>query len=500
MSTQQRQVKQSSGGLSIGERVQSLAMEHPDKPVIVEIAPDGSATSWTWAQVNDRSDAVAWGMCKRAVGADAVVMIALPMGIDHVTATLAAWKTGATVLPVDPAATARELRTLVTSVQPQLVVAQPDVEGVSFLTGEELATPNGKFHIPAGVIPRSAHCTGGSTGRPRILLRPTPWVYHHDSLPSANDRAIGLGLRQNQLIMTPLFHGGFTKLYHGLALDHTAVLLPRFNARLVPRLIEEYRINYFVVVPTIMQKLVREPEMRTRDLTSVTTIHQGAAATPVQLKRAWMELFPPETVYEGYSSQERIGAVWIRGDEWLRHPGSVGRPVDCEVRIYDEMGRRRGPGEVGEVFIRAPFTAQPQYLGSGPPLPERDGFLSMGDAGYLDRDGYLYLAGRVSDVINVGGAKVYPAEIEKILMEHPAVIDCLVFAAPDATFGQVPHALVVTGPLDTVTSAELWRHCAAELSLYKVPVRYRIVDRIPRAETGKVPRSAITDISAGQLC
>ena len=324
------------------------------------------------------------------------------------------------------------------------------------------------------------------------MLRDKPWTYPVSGLPSAEDRALGMEIGQVQLVMLPLHHTGFTKLHHGLALDHTIVLMSRFDAELALRLIERHRVAYFPTVPTMMRRILDVPGVESFDLTSVKAVHHGSTSCPPDVKRAWLRLFGPETTFEGYSSQERIGAVWIRGDDWLEHPGSVGRPSICDVRIRADGGGAAAVGEVGEIYFRAPFTKQPVYLGAGDELPEWDGYLSMRDMGSLDARGYLHVVGRRTEVIDVAGAKVYPTEVEHVLMRMSSVRDAVVVGRPHDVSGQAVHALVEPADPDTPPSeAELDEHCRTWLEGPKVPASYAVVDKVPRADTDKIRRSAL---------
>jgi bile acid-coenzyme A ligase len=478
--------------IRIGDRIRELAARHPERTAV--IVPDAVGTpALTWGELDRTSDAAAGRLAAAGVGPGVLVAVRLPMGLDHVVATLAAWKLSATVLPLDPESTEREFAVLLDTAHPAVVVATAAHDAVTTVPAAELWTAPlvDPAAFPAGT-PRSAHATGGSTGRPRIILRRPDWVYPAEDFPSTGDRAVGLDVGQVQLAMIPLHHAGFTKLYHGLALGHTVVLVPQVVPARIPELIERHRVNYFIIVPSLMRRLLAVPALREVDVSSVTTVHQSSAGAPPELKRAWMEVFPPETLYEGYSSQERIGALWIRGDEWLRHPGSVGRPVDCEVRVYREDGGVAAAGEVGEVFLRSRFTRQPSYLGDGPALPERDGFMSLGDAGFLDEEGYLHIVGRRAEMINVGGVKVYPAEVEEVLRQHPGVADVAVAARPHAVLGQAVHAVVVPAVADAPPAkADLRRHCQLLLSTAKMPLTYEFRETIPHTDTGKLRRSTL---------
>jgi bile acid-coenzyme A ligase len=246
--------------------------------------------------------------------------------------------------------------------------------------------------------------------------------------------------------------------------------------------------------PIIMRRIILLPGIQGRDLSSIQAIQSSAAPCPEWLKRAWIDLIGAEKVHEVYGSTEGIGATMIRGDEWLEHPGSVGRPVSCELRILDEEGNDLPAGEVGEIFMRPLAEGGPTYRYIGAPAAKAtpDGFASIGDLGWLDDDGYLYIADRRTDMIVSGGANVYPAEVEAALSEHPALADCAVVGQPDEEWGRRVHAIIQPHDPDNPPSvAELDRHCRERIASYKVPKTWEFVHELPRNEAGKIRRSAL---------
>jgi len=160
-----------------------------------------------------------------------------------------------------------------------------------------------------------------------------------------------------------------------------------------------------------------------------------------------------------------------------------------QIRILDDAGRRLPPGEVGAVHMRTGRVGgRPSYLGGLPLAGTPDGFVSVGDHGWLDQDGYLFLAPRRTDLINVGGENVYPAEVEAALLEHPSVLDAMAVGGPDPVFGAVVHARVVRTAGAQPSGPELIRHCAARLAPYKVPNKISFVATVPRSAAGKLER------------
>jgi bile acid-coenzyme A ligase len=190
-----------------------------------------------------------------------------------------------------------------------------------------------------------------------------------------------------------------------------------------------------------------------------------------------------------YSSTEHIGGTMVRGDEWLRRPGTVGRGFFTRISIRDDAGNRLAPGVTGKVFMRAGrSSANDGYLGDQVVETAPDGFASVGDYGWLDEDGYLFLAPRRHHLINVGGEKVSPSEVEAELLEHPAVLDAVVVPVEDDVLGSTVGAYVVAGPGSSVSGKDLMAHCRTRLANFKVPTRVTFVDQVPRSAAGKIER------------
>jgi bile acid-coenzyme A ligase len=224
------------------------------------------------------------------------------------------------------------------------------------------------------------------------------------------------------------------------------------------------------------------------DLTSIRTLLHVGAPCPEHVKRGWLDWLGPERVLELYGGTESIALCMIDGADWLRHPGSVGRATSGELLITDDEFRPLPLGQVGEVWMRPPAGVRTyQYVGAV--ARERDGWESIGDMGRLDEEGYLYLADRREDMILVGGANVYPAEVEAALESHPSVQSAAVIGLPDEDLGNVVHALVQISA--AVTDNELADHVRRRLAPYKVPRGFERSPEPLRDDTGKVRRSAL---------
>ena len=208
---------------------------------------------------------------------------------------------------------------------------------------------------------------------------------------------------------------------------------------------------------------------------------------PPPLLHPWFELLSPEQILTAYGMTENLGLTALRGDEWLTHPGSVGRGFrDTEIRILDAEKRPLPPGEDGDVYLRAPMSAGYRYLGGAPPLPStEDGFRSAGDIGHLDADGYLYIVDRRVDMIVSGGANVFPAEVESALAGHPDIADVVVIGLADAQWGRRVHAVVQLADIDgpagqaPLTEQQVIEYAKSRLAPDKAPKTVEFVDAIP---------------------
>ena len=297
------------------------------------------------------------------------------------------------------------------------------------------------------------------------------------------------------LLPGPLYHNApFSMMMLGTALGAHVVLLPRFDPEATLRAIEQYRVTWTCLVPTMMSRLWRLPQT-TRDAYDVSCLQTAwhmAAPCPGWLKAAFIDWIAPATLMEFYGGTEGIASTVISGDEWLCHRGSVGRVAQGEMQVVGEDGQPLPPDEIGEIYMRSAANRPPtyRYLGAeANTLP--GGWQTLGDLGWFDADGYLYLADRRTDLILVGGANVYPAEVEAVLEAHPFVQSCAVIGLPDEDMGARVHAIVQ--PLGPVTEAELRDYVASQLVSYKTPRSFEFVEDALRDDSGKLRRAALRD-------
>jgi bile acid-coenzyme A ligase len=242
----------------------------------------------------------------------------------------------------------------------------------------------------------------------------------------------------------------------------------------------------------MMHRIWRLPEReRARyDVSSLRCVFHMAAPCPPWLKQAWIEWLGGDVILELYGGTEAQAMTVITGTEWLAHRGSVGRPVLGEMIVLDADGSERPPGEVGEIWMRRGPDAAASYRYVGAiPKSRAGGWESLGDMGWKDADGYVYLSDRDTDMILVGGANVYPAEVEAALDEHPRVASSCVIGLPDEEYGNRVHAIVQAAR--PVEPSELEKFLAERLVRYKVPRTYELVTEPLRGDDGKVRRSAL---------
>jgi bile acid-coenzyme A ligase len=332
--------------------------------------------------------------------------------------------------------------------------------------------------------------SGGSTGRPKLIVDLTPALVD----PTVPEN--GMQLRGTTLVPGPLYHAGpFIVSWQCLLSGGTLILTSRFDPEECLRLIERHRVDWALFVPTMMQRIWKLPaELRERyDVSSLRRVMCTGAPSPAWLKRAWIDWLGPEKIWEAYGGTERIAGTLINGVEWLAHPGSVGKPPpERKMRILRRDGSACAPGEVGEIYMMpaAGRGTTYRYIGAEAEATH-DGWETVGDMGWLDAEGYLYLADRKTDMILVGGSNVYPAEIEAALDAHPAVRSSAVIGLPDEDLGNRLHA-IVDAP-GGVGEEALRAHLSEHLVAYKVPRTFEFTSEPLRDDAGKVRRSALRE-------
>ncbi|HEY3831080.1 MAG TPA: AMP-binding protein [Acidimicrobiia bacterium] len=422
-----------------------------------------------------------------------LVTIALPNCIEFVAAMIACWKLGAVPQPVSFMAPAIEVQAIVKLADSKVIVgAEPGSHGARVCLGQGWVPPTDDVTpLPDAVSkPFKAMTSGGSTGRPKLILAGGGGLIDPDLPPL-------LMIDPNGCMMVPgpMYHNGpFMWTMTALLAGASVVLGGRFDAETTLALIDEHHADVLYVVPTMMQRIWRLPEaVRNRyDVSSLRVVWHLAAPCPAWLKEAWIDWLGPEKIVELYAGTEAQASTVIIGTQWLEHRGSVGRPLSGQMKIVGPDGEKLPAGEVGEIFMRPadPKTKTYEYVGAEA-RTIGDGWESLGDMGWFDADGYLYLADRKADMILVGGANVYPAEVEAALEEHPAVQSAVVIGLPDEDLGHTPHALVYAN--GDISDDDLRAFLGERLVRYKIPRSFEFVDEPLRDDAGKVRRSALRE-------
>jgi bile acid-coenzyme A ligase len=470
--------------MSIGRALAWHAERDPDRASVTD-----SGFSVTRRELDLRSNRLARAYADLGVGVDDLVTVGLPNGVEYFVACAAIWKLGATPAPVSSLLPAAELEAVVTLADPALLVGL-ELPGRRCVPAGFDASGYDDAPLPDAMASSwKAPTSGGSTGRPKLILSGTPGEVDPGVAAVPYIPRDGV-----QLVPGPLYHNGpFIYSMRGLLSGQSLVVMERFDAEEVLRLVELHRITWMLLVPTMMQRIWRLPEdVRTAyDLSSLEMILHLGAPCPAWLKRSWIDWLGPDRVVELYAGTESQGVTVIGGREWLERPGSVGRPVlGSQFRILDEHGADVPPGTVGEIYMMPAEGPGTTYRYRGAEACNVDGWESLGDLGHLDEDGYLYLADRSADLILTGGANVYPAEVEAALDAHPAVRSSAVIGLPDDDLGERVHAVVDVADA-TVTGDALLAHVAERLVRYKVPRTIELVREPLRDDAGKLRRSAL---------
>ncbi|GGM28027.1 MULTISPECIES: AMP-binding protein [Micromonospora] len=371
--------------------------------------------------------------------------------------------------------------------------AQP----LSALTAGQPATS--PEQTPAGSL---MMYTSGTTGRPKGVKRPLSGVDADTGALTYTWLFREFGMERpafaSWLVCAPMYHSAnITGAMGALHAGGTMVLMDGWTPEGFLRRVQDRRVTGTSMVPTHFYRLLQlPPQVReSYDVSSLRYVLHGAAPCPREVKQRILDWFGP-VVYEYYGSTE-VGTTVARPEQWLAHPGTVGRPASIStLKILDELGNEVPAGQTGIVYMRQGDDRVEYHNDPGKTDgARRDGLMTVWDVGHVDADGFLYITGRAAELILVGGVNVYPAEIEAALLEHEWVADAGVVGVPDPEFGEVPQAHLVLGetaPGADAALAELRRHLADRLAKPKRPVSYVVRDALPRDPNGKLYKARLT--------
>ena len=344
--------------------------------------------------------------------------------------------------------------------------------------------------------------SSGTTGRPKAVRRPLPTDANGSWAQAVLEMALThrYGMNQSSVYLSP------APLYHAAGVNYTmavnrvgaaSILMPKFDAETVLRLIETHRVTHAQFVPTMFVRMLKLPKAvrEAYDISSLRCVIHAAAPCPVDVKHRMMEWFGP-IIHEYYGGTEGFAGTTIGPEEWLAHPGSVGKPMS-PVHVIGDDGKEVSIGEAGELYFEGgpnfEYFKDPAKTAS---VSNERGWRSLGDMGYVDEGGYMYLTDRSTFMIVSGGVNIYPQEVENLLVMHPKLIDAAVFGIPNDEFGEEVKAVVQ--PVDGVApgpglEAELIDYCRAHLAGYKCPRTVEFDPELPRDPNGKLYKRRIRE-------
>lgn len=474
------------GTMSYGSAFTAVAEADPDRPAVT-----CDAVSSTRGELETLANRTARAIAEMGVVNGSYVTIGLSNSVEFYAAVLAAWKLGAIPQPVSPRLPDRERAAIIELADPLVVFgAEPDTHPgrvclpMSWTPDDSIdASP-----LPDQVSPSwKAPTSGGSTGRPKLIVAGEPAIYDTDATPGLMTKRDG-----TMLVPGPMYHNApFAFSSRGLLDGNHIVTTRRFDAEATLAAIEEHRPDWMLLVPTMMQRMWRAEDRERYDVSSLDIVWHMAAPCAPWLKEAWIAWLGGERIFELYAGTEAQAVTIVRGDEWMARRGTVGRVTTGEMKVLDDDRNEVPVGTVGEIFMRSSTGADTyRYIGAEAKRID-GGWESLGDLGWIDEDGYLYLSDRLGDMILTGGANVYPAEVEGAIDEHDAVRSSAVIGLPDDDLGNRVHAIVDVAPGFAVDEEALRAHLGDRLVRYKIPRTFEYVDDPVRDDAGKVRRSAL---------
>jgi long-chain acyl-CoA synthetase len=390
------------------------------------------------------------------------------------------------------------------------VPAPPEILASYNIDPTHLATPPGAIELetwlaaqapydgPARPQPQNMIYTSGTTGHPKGVKRYAPTPEQAASAERMRAMIYGLKPSARALLPGPLYHSAPNSF--GLRagrLGGALVLMPRFEPQEFLRLVQDYRIDTIFMVPTMFIRLLKLPEAvrAAYDVSSLKHVIHAAAPCPADVKRAMIAWWGP-VIYEFYGSTESGAVTFANSEDALKKPGTVGKiSPGAELKFIGEDGRELPQGEIGEIYSR--IAGNPDFTYHNKPEKraeiDRDGFITSGDVGYIDADGYVFICDRKRDMVISGGVNIYPAEIEAALHAVPGVHDCAVFGIPDEEFGEALMAVVEPQAGARLDAASIRAALGKVLAGYKVPKHIEISTDLPREDSGKIFKRRLRD-------
>ncbi len=493
--------------MNLAQLLDRAADQYAERPAIVFENEELS-----YADLAETSSRFAGGLQRMGVEPGDRVGVHLPNLPQFIIAIWGIMKAGAVPTPMNPQLRRREIAYQLRDANAKLLIglvqyiheiesAAEEVGGIPLVTvgGESRHTRFRQLlEAPAIVVDRDDDdialqpYTSGTTGLPKgvllthgNLIANTRTITQLNPVPPERDRV---------LVPIPMFHitGMTVMMLSPLTRGATVYPMLQWDAAEAMRIIEQYRINDFLAVPTIYIDMLRHPRVSETDFSSLEVCISGGAKTPVPVMQKFDQLGVP--IYEGYGLTETSPVTHTNLAAPERVLGSIGWAIpDTECKIVDETGQEVPTGETGELCIRGPqvmkgYHNQPKANANA---FDDAGFFYTGDLAQVDEEGYFYIVDRVKDMINPGGFNVYPKEVEQVLYEHEAVAECAVIGVPDERKGETVKAFVVLNgahPGSDDLVEEMKNHCLREIAPYKHPRTIEFVDELPKTASGKIQK------------
>jgi acyl-CoA synthetase (AMP-forming)/AMP-acid ligase II len=492
------------------------ARSQPDKPGVIDDRPDGTVVMWTYAELGAQANRVANLLLSLGAGPGAKVLWCGPNSPEVVAVMSATRKIGAVAVPLNYRLTPDEALYVINhsdaevayvdyQYAPMFAAFGGQLEKVRYVIAVGGPTPEGMLGdadiaAAAADAPDVGDATGGggtmiytsgTTGKPKGAVRSGP------PDPEALGALLNLfGYRPDDIYLTsgPLYHSGPSAFMSaGLLFGQTIIVQRRFDAEDWLRLVDTYHVTSTFSAPALIRMICALPrQVKDRyDRSSMRIMIANAAPWSYALKQQYVADFPPESLFEVYGSTELGVDTVLMPEDQMRKPGSCGTPAPgIEIMLVgddDSEVTGTGPDNAGEVFVRSKATFDTYYKNdAGYQSNSRGGYHTVGDIGYWDDEGYLYICDRKTDMIISGGMNIYPAEIEAALEQHPGIYDVAVFGIPSQQWGEAVHATVVRSPGSSLTSDQITAFAREHLASYKVPRSIDFATELPRTGSGKL--------------
>jgi long-chain acyl-CoA synthetase len=499
----------------------SLAQQDPGHVALVE--PDG--TEVTAGELLARSNRLVHGLRQLGLKPGDAVATVLPNGAEMFELYTAALQAGWYLVPINHHLVGPEIAYILQDSEAKALVTDERFADIATAAVDEVGfPPEARFAVGSveGFRPYEEllagqpdslpadrttglvmNYTSGTTGKPKGVRRPLSGISPEDSALGFGGILFLFGLQPHDdnvhIVGSPLYHTAvLTFSGAALHLGHTLVIMDKWTPEGMLERIEQRRVTHSHMVPTQFHRLLALPdEVKKRyDLSSLRHMIHAAAPCPPDIKRAMIEWWGP-VIDEYYAASEGGGTI-VSTEEWLKKPGTVGKPWPIsEIAIFDDDGNRLEPNQIGTVYMSMQTGDFEYYKDKEKTQKNRIGkFFTVGDIGYLDDDGFLFLCDRKADMIISGGANIYPAEIESVLLTHPKVGDAAVFGIPHEDWGEEVKAAIE--PADGVEgtpelAADILAYCADKLAKFKTPKSIDFIDEMPRDPNGKLYKRKLRD-------